>query len=508
MSVKKKILLSLSATVVLLAVGFLLYTIFSADHTTELTPEMEQDITQLTTAEYNSIFCSMYSIEHFAQEDFATYRGYNTLKLDTLLHNTADIERYLSSAFHSGNPIEGIYLGLDPAEMENISSNILHHITPYVLTHSEVTFEVLLPAPSLAYWLSQSEEDAETLLTSYEAIVRALAPHNNVILYFMGQEEWLIANPANYTGDCVTNEILSRKMFLYTFCDHKYQINGDNVTAQLDTLKSLIQRERNTPTQYPDLSQWDMVFFGDSIIGNYVGSFSVPGVVNGLSGARTYNCGKGGIPASVFPDSILSFPGSVDCFIAQDTSQVPGGAPFQAALTEYVNTSHDNHKLCFVISFGLNDYFLGQKVDNPEDSCDETSYAGALRLGISKLQEQYPHATILLMAPTFTSYFSNGTEVTSEKGGVLTEYVDAALQVANEMNVLFLNNYTDLGIDASNAGILLADGIHPTETGRYMLGIQIIRKIDATHNNTTSPGTTSRNNTNRITDVTETPPTA
>lgn len=458
------------------------------------------DLERLSTAEYNSIFCSLYSIENFSEEDFLTYRGFNTLKLENTLRDTADLNEYLETAFASGNPIENIYLGLDPVQMwsssrknadrwnTSVSEDILSHASD----HPEVTFEILLPAPSLEYWTELDGNQLDETLTLYQTLISDLSSCSNIMTYFMGGEHWLIANPANYTDIQTTNAIISQKMMLFTFCDHKFQANAENASAMLDALRELVVTEKTSPTEYPDLSAWDVVFFGDSIIGNYEGSFSVPGVTTGLSNAKAYNCAQGGIPACVDPDCVLSFPSSVDFFMAQNASTIPGDGPFRATMAEYLQEEHSGRKLCFVLNFGLNDYFGGHPVDNAENPYDTATYAGALREGISRLQSAYPDALILLMTPTFTVYFNNGTELLTEEGGVLTEYVDAALQVAEETNVLCLNNYTGLGIDESTADTYLADGCHLNETGRFLLAEHIIAKIAAAQSGVNeSPSNTS-----------------
>lgn len=482
MSVKKKILLAAGISILLLIITVALV-FLSRSHTYE--QEKQADFDRLATEEYNSIFCSMYPIDNFAETDFLTYRGVNTVKLSTTLQNTEDVSSYISSAFASGNPIEIIYLGLDPAQLWSsvhkdttkwdlaLTGDIIAHAT----AHPEVTFEVLLPAPSLDYWEKLNTTDREEILTTYQSLISTLSPHSNILTYFMGGEYWLIANPDNYADNICTNEIISQKIFLFTFCDHDFQVTADNAALYIDSLKVLIAQEENAPA-HPDLSSWDVVFFGDSIIGNYEGSHSVPGVLTGLSGARTYNCAQGGIPACAIADSPFSFPAFTDYFAGQDTTALPAlSGPFPAALEAYVQDGHSGRKLCFVINFGLNDYFCGYPVSNPDDPFDATTYAGALRVGIHKLQTDYPDAEILLMTPNFVTAFTNGTEQLSEKGGILTEYVDTAIEIANEYNIICLNNYTNLGINEMNANVYLADGVHLNETGRFLLAKRIMERI-------------------------------
>ncbi len=479
---KKKIVILLTSLFVIITI-ILLFTFFFNDYRRQKRADLEL----LSSADYNSVFCAMYSIENFAQEDFVTYRGFNTLKLDNKLRKTADLSDYLEAAFASENIIETIYLGLDPAQIwdscghnpQTWSEHLNEDIFPYFSAHTDITFEILLPAPSLEYWADIESQEREALLSTYHSLICSLSSYHNVTTYFMGHEHWLIANPANYTDIQTTNEVISRKMMLFTFCDHQYQVNTETSSTYMEQLREQILQYNESQTAYPDLSSWDMVFFGDSILGNYVGSYSIPGVVAGLSGANTYNCGQGGTPASVDPNCVLSFPSAVDYFIAKDATCIPGDGPYKASMEQYLQDDHTGQNLCFVLNFGLNDYFGGHPVFNMENPHDNTTYAGALREGIAKLQEIYPDATIILMTPTYTTYFSNGTQPMSEKGGILTEYVEAALKIATETNVICMNNYVDSGINESTASTYLADGCHLNETGRFLMAELIIKQIEA-----------------------------
>ena len=121
--------------------------------------------------------------------------------------------------------------------------------------------------------------------------------------------------------------------------------------------------------------------------------------------------------------------------------------------------------------------FCGYPVENPADAFDAGTYAGALRTGISTLQEAYPEAVIILLTPTYTSEFTGGTGVNGKTGGILTDYVEAAISVAQDMGVICINNYTDSGINADTQRKYLSDGTHPNETGALLLGRRILEEM-------------------------------
>ena len=125
----------------------------------------------------------------------------------------------------------------------------------------------------------------------------------------------------------------------------------------------------------------------------------------------------------------------------------------------------------------MNDYFSGQPIDG--DSPDDVnSYTGALRYGITELQSAFPDCIILLMAPTFTSLFSSGTELINETAGPLTSYVDAAISVAEEMNIYCMDNYHTLGLDQDTLQVYTADGTHLNEYGRLVLATHIMDTLE------------------------------
>lgn len=460
---------------------------FSPTHTEqEYRKEKEKDLILLSQTEYNGVFFGMFPLDNYDTGEISHYKGLNTLKLGCPLKNTEDLETYLETAFLSGNDINTFYLAINPEIIwENCDGNsskiiekLRSHILPFTQQNPQVQFQVILSTPSLDYWTQKSSEEAINVLSAYRTVTSCFAPYENILTHFIGAEEWFIANPDNYADAFALTADGASKQLVFTLA-HKYLLTPETTQVKFDTLQALIEQSHNTPTQYPDLSFWDIVFFGDSIIGNYTGSTSVPGAISGLSSANTYNCGIGGTAASKSVETELNFPMMVNAFITGNLDNIPSDMPFGNSYLAYNQATSKGHQLCFVINYGLNDYFRGLPVSNPENPEDVTTYAGALRNGISLLQENYPDALIILMAPTFTTSFSCGTDINSEKGGALTDYVDTAQMVAKETNVVFINNYVDLGINEENAIVYLSDTIHLNESGRFLLAQHFIAQLDS-----------------------------
>lgn len=439
------------------------------------------DVAALSQGDYEVVLMSMYTAEAFEAEEFMQFRGTSAVQAFHNFVNLADIGDYLDKCFSGNMNLSDIYIGLDPYV---ISSLYGHHtslyvkdyescLTSYIQAHSDVLFEFLLPVYSADYLRTLSDSEYTELVNSYRNLVNIYTPYDNVVIYFLGYEEWLITNPGHYGSSHVCKPDILYKIVIYTFRDRMYCLTRDNMEERFARMTELVQQ----PVDYPDLSEWSIVFFGESVMAYHTGSLSIPGVVGGLTGAETYNCGEGGIPATENPLTFLTFNSMVTRLLERDVTGLNEDCNFVKGLTEYMQADHEGKKRCFVVAFGLNDYFGGHVVENPEDKYDAGTYAGALRTGIRTLQDADPDAEILLLTPTYTMLFSGGTEKQSENGGRLTDYVEATLRVAGEMNVYCLDNYGESGINAETQEKYLSDGCHPNEAGSFLLGNCILEYI-------------------------------
>lgn len=442
----------------------------------------DADIATLSQGDYEAVILSMYTPESFSADEFGYFMGMASVQAFHPFVNLADIGDYLKRSFSSNDNLSIVYIGLDSFAISRLyghhtslyARDYEKYLTEYVQEHNNVEFKFLIPAYSMEYMRSLSDNEYTELIHSYRNLVNLYIIYDNVDIYYMGHEEWLIANSGNYVSPVNYTAPVLRKTVAYTLQNDRYALTSDNMEERFDKMTELVQ---DTSITYPDLSEWCMVFFGDSVFEYNAGSRSVPGIVEGMSGAQVYNCSQGGIPATEDPRASLSFNRMVKRFLEQDISGLDDTPNFQLGLTDYIQGNHEGKRYCFVLNFGLNDYFGGHPVENSADGFDVGTYAGAMRTGISTLKEAYPEAVIILMTPTYTSVFSGGTGVGGDRGGVLTDYVEAAVDVARDMNVICLNNYSDSGINADTYGIYLADGTHPNETGALLLGRRVMDEM-------------------------------
>lgn len=462
---KKRTTLILFAVIIPLCAIILAFLTFFA-----LFPRKQrEDFRQLSSREYDSLFLSMFPIDEFQEEDFAYWRNYNLLKSSYCIPDFSALKSYLNKAAKSGNIISTIYLGVLPEKLDAGKLNAL------LQTYPGVHFEILLPYPSIDYWLQLSQEEYQHKLQAYHDFTAPLLTEGNISVYFFGASEWLIANPLNYQEPFWVKEEIAETILLNADRSHSYLLTAENATQSIDALTILREKYLAQPTKYADLSEYNVVFFGDSIIGNFTGNTSIPGVVEGLCGARVYNLGIGGSTASKGKDNNASIPDLAVAFTQKDLSAFPADTQGYLGMEAYLADTPEE-KYCFVINYGLNDYFVGAPVTS-QDSSDIYSYIGAIRAAVHTLQEAYPDAVILLNTPNFTTLFDNGTEPHGNGNYRLRDYADALCQLAEELQVGLLDNHQSLGINAKNHQLFLSDGCHPNEAGRFLMGQNIAQKL-------------------------------
>ncbi len=450
---------------------------------------LRNDYERIATADYTSVFFSTFPVTNYTEDDFATYRGIYPLKSTYCIPDMATLNEYFSLVTQNGREITSIYLGIRP---DIVSADDLLNL---VNTWYGVPFEVIIAYPSLEYWQELDAEEYVATLNAYKDFINTLMPYyeedpwiqGNLGLYFYGDTQWLVGNPNNYENDFDVNAGISHSLSMYSDRNHEYILTLDNYEEALEDFEALVSECRNNKNedteslpQYPNLSKWDVVFFGDSITA-FTETSSIPGAFGGLTGAHTYNCAQGGSNASEEGSTYPGIPTVVDAFLAENPDAFEETSVPYTGITDYMENSKKKRQKCFVLNFGMNDYYTGCPV-RTDDPYDTASYEGAMRTAIEKLQTAYPDALIVLMTPNFTSYFGNGLEPQSEVGGILLDYVAAADSLSATYDLPLYNSYTELGIDGTNHTEYLLDGCHPNEATRYTMAQGLAELIQETIN--------------------------
>ena len=441
------------------------------------------DLARINEEKPESIMLSMLPTEYFRAEDVAYRRGISMLKADHRLENLYDMKDFFDAVEESPGIV---YLIIDPVF---IASRYGFHASLYgkayenkllsvIRENTDTSYEILLSYYSLEYWKSLSDQKREEGISSYRDFVNIFHAEPNVKIHFMGAEEWLIANPGNYEADNLCNEAATRLLVAMLVTYDTYGITLENMEEKFSVIRTLSKGKSVDPllsdydlTASVNLADTDIVFFGDSVIGNYTDSASIPGVVAGISGAKTYNFGIGGTTATF---SLLEV---VEAFLNRDFDNGgQAGRSMEAYYADHAARETDRNTY-FIISFGLNDYFNGIPIDTPRSDDESSCYAGALRAAVKRLREEYPESRIILMTPNHSALFNGGMDINAPGGGRLSDYADAVFRVAKEMNVEVIDNYGGVGINADNLWTYITDGTHPNERGRYVIGRYILGNL-------------------------------
>lgn len=431
----------------------------------------KEDYKQIASSQYDTVFLSMYPIDTYSEEEFLAYRGMTLFKASYCLPDFTAVKQYMRRIAKSGNAIRTVYLGVLPDKTDPARLQALIDLYP------SAAFEIIIAYPSADYWSSLSDEEYEQALASYCGFLNDAAGITNAHFYYMGSEEWLISNPGNYLDPWLVNADAARAVMLQSDVLNKYLVTGDNAPVFGQALTELTRKIRTEPEVFPDLSDYNIVFFGDSVIGNYTDSTSIPEVAAGLSGATVFNCGLGGNSATVNSGSPINLPGIAEAFVRKDLSMLPEGSQVYKGVSSYMSDAQPERKMCFVFSYGLNDYFAGYPIEPEEDPRDVTTFKGAVRTALDTIHAEYPDAMVILCTPTFCFLFNVGTDLRGE-GHVLKEYLDAVISLSEEFQVSLLDTYYGLGVTEDTwSEYLLPDCVHPNETYRYLIGREIVRLI-------------------------------
>lgn len=438
--------------------------LFLLPHTTKIF----KDFKRIETEEYDTLFLSMYPIDYYEDSDFMLYRGMDVLSSDYCIPNGKILKWYLSKVKDSNHMVGRAYVIVDP---EHASKE---DIVMMIQENPDTFFEVALPYPQIDYWLNMKEDKFEKVMEQYQSFTEWIVPLENAALYMFGNQEWLVGNPKNYADMFNTNAEVSEFLLCNMDEGHSYQVTFDNLQEEMADYHRIYKECQNR--QYPDASGVEILFFGDSIIGNFTDSMSIPQVVAGHTNATVYNLGCGGSSAAASPSEIVDFSTVADAFLQKDISKIPQDSPNYEKIKGYFSEVKEDAPKMFVVNYGMNDYFLALPLKS-EDPYDITTYGGALRTNVKKLKDAYPDSQIVLMTPHFTSELDFGRGKVGDGGYALKDYAEMVVTVAQELDVDVLDNFKELGITEANWREYQPDGTHPNEKGRYLLGTRIAEKI-------------------------------
>ena len=439
--------------------------------------QVQSVLAEIENEGVKGLFFSMFSLENYDVNDFLTYRGIDTVMLEEELASGDEVLDFLELTLKQEQSLEAVYIGLSLDDMAaNGFAQMFTDVCDWddalleiVKANPQIYFHLILEYPSVYDLAKLPELKRARLLKWYDDMAELFTPqeeYQNVVLFLPGAENWLSENQANYFENGEPNRDAASFATRMMICGYTYVLNESNVQEKLKKIEELV--DETGKYQLQD-EEYTYVFFGDSVIGNYTDSMSIPGVVQGFTKANVINCGYGGLPATKRNENSLGLTDIVDAFLVgeyegfEEDKPVKTGIPaFHEQLSEI-----NQEKLTFFISIGLNDYMTGDPLKG-EGKQDITSFVGAVEYVVARLREAYPACEIALMTPNFLGLFENGTE--KHNGYVLEDLVDAVLELSEDLDVKCIDVFHGLAINAENKETYLADMCHPNELGRFEIG--------------------------------------
>ena len=119
-----------------------------------------------------------------------------------------------------------------------------------------------------------------------------------------------------------------------------------------------------------------------------------------------------------------------------------------------------------IVAFGTNDFNGNVPMGTLADST-ETTFLGAMAVGLAAVRTANPGARVLFMLPTFRSVSaSNAAENVSAntRGHTLADYRKAIIDFCMARKVEYIDAYGRAGVTAENVLSLTSDGLHPNDT--------------------------------------------
>lgn len=437
--------------------------------------EEKQALDSLIKEKYDGLFLTMFGNEKFDLSDFTIYRAQNMCMPEKDIPNLRELGYFLGKAFDTDPELDQVYLTIDPYEIDSdfyyiaalYQREYLRNLVSYMEQYPNTRFEILLPCYSMERLKTMSAGALEDYFNSIQDMLNVLVTCSNVKVHYMEDEVYFTSNPGVYEEDGTTGSVYQRVQLLFAFRDDNYLLTAGNAKDRFAKIRKQIEERRQVERK--DMSGKNIVFFGDSIMANDRNSFTVPGIMASLSNAGCINMALGGSTAGDTKEN-CNFHWVLDAYLAKDLDHFAQEQRLQKTLNDHLSSGADPD--CFVIGFGLNDYFNGFPVDGEGTA----SYIGSLKDAISELRTAYPQAQILILSPTLCACNKFGEEVLG--GNVLYDFVEAAQTVAQEENVEYLDNYHFVAMTEDNYYDYIPDQTHPGDMYKFMLAERILDKLE------------------------------
>ena len=445
------------------------YTVYSYKNFDYFDDRIFQDnMVRLASEKYDSFYYSFLGSSIEDAGKFPTFFGTTPIFITPSDIEYEDTNVLLDKAV-AKDGLKYAFFEIDPVTFSDGDGKTeFEYLNKMIEKYSDVSFYAILSYPSVAYWKSLSEDETKKCFEKYEECIKTLTHNDNLRMYWPGNNKWLIESPDNYING-VPESSVALNLLILTTCNLKYSVDKNSFADESEILLEIVKED----IKYPDLSGKEIVFFGDSIMGNYHGPVSIPGESASLSNADAFNLGIGGTTA------IADFNKVVDAFLGSGSLNGIEDEDFISELKRYENEHDENKELYFIVNYGVNDYFMGVpahvNTGAPYGDYEYDSYEAAMTDGIIKLQSSYPDAKIIILSPIYTNYFEAGERIMSEVGAPLQTYRDMGKFISEKLNTQWIDSLELIEINEDNYEMYLLDEVHPNNDGIYLMSDSIIR---------------------------------
>jgi lysophospholipase L1-like esterase len=365
-----------------------------------------------------------------------------------------------------------------------------------------------------------------TLLTnSPRTFQMAISYHNNDVIYWRvvssanGGESWHDLNSntimrrrgaIDNTGESLTEYLDDGSyMFSYghTINDTPFGKNafillnivGTNnyiiqIISNLSTPQTVYSRiyKNGTTTDWRLLTPNEItdspliVNFGDSIFGQNQNNNSISYRLSTLLNATVINAGLGGTTLEPWDDGLsqyFSMKDIADAIVSKEWTTLET----QAKVSEvdyFSNTISTLKNIDFstvdhiTINHGTNDWSRGAIIENEDNLEDTSTYKGALRYIINKLQSTYPNAKISIVSVINRFDSGDGRSMKNANGNTLEDFANASKEVCRELFVNYINVFDNLGFNNNTKNYYFGDStVHPNENGNNIIANHIAKNL-------------------------------
>lgn len=430
----------------------------------------QNNMVRLASEKYDSFYYSFLGSSIEDAGDFGKFFGTTPIFITPSDIEYEDTNVLLDMAV-SKNGLKYAFFEIDPLTFVKEDGKAeFEYFNKMIEKYPDISFYAILSYPHVSYWKNLSEDETKKAFGDYESCIKTLTHNDNLHLYWPGNVKWLIESPANYNDGIPVSDVAANLLILTT-CNLKYSVDKNSFAGETESLLEIVKED----VQYPDLSDKEIVFFGDSIMGNYHGPVSIPGEAGGLSGANTFNLGVGGTSA------IADFNRFVDAFLGSASLSDIEDKDFLSELERFEEEHDESKELYFIINYGVNDYFMGVpahvNTGSPYGDYDYDSYEASMTDGLIKLKSSYPDAKICILSPIYTNFFEAGERIMSEVGSPLQTYRDIGRFISEKLNTEWIDSLNIIEINEDNYETYLLDEVHPNQDGLYLISDSIIRFI-------------------------------